>query len=111
MEKISFLFGVILAEKVFSLTDTLSRALQGKHMFAIEAKKYISITVGSLKNLRCESKFVEFWSETKAKAEELGVDKPVLPRKRKAPIRFDPAFSTTHVNDNPENLYRRFYLK
>ena len=101
MEKISFLFGVMLVEKVFSLTDTLSRALQGKHMFAIEAKKYIAITVGSLKNLRCESKFVEFWSETKAKAEELGVDKPVLPRKRKAPIRFDPVFSTTHVDDNP----------
>ena len=38
MEKFSFLFGVMLAEKVFSLTDTLSRALQVKHMFAIEAK-------------------------------------------------------------------------
>ena len=83
MEIFSFLFGVMLTEKVFSLTDTLSRALQGKHKFAIEAKKYITITVGSLKNLRCESTFVELWSETKAKAEELGADKPFCLKKEK----------------------------
>ena len=68
----------MIVEQVFSLTDTLSRALQGKHiMYAIKAKKYIAITVGSLKDLWCESKCIEFWSETKEKAEELDVDKPV----------------------------------
>lgn len=31
--KFSFLFGIVLAEKVFSMTDRLSKALQGRCMF------------------------------------------------------------------------------
>ena len=110
MEKFSFMFGVMLAEKVFSMTDRLSRALQAKHVFAIEAKKYIAITVDGLKDLRSDSQFDDFWSGVKEKAEELDVDEPVLPRRRKAPKRFDPA-STTHADNSPEDLYRRFYYE
>ena len=54
MAKYSFLFGVMLAEKVFSMTDKLSRALQAKRVFAIEAKKYIAVTVDGLKDLRSD---------------------------------------------------------
>ena len=111
MAKYSFLFGVMLAEKVFSMTDKLSRALQAKRVFAIEAKKYIAVTVYGLKDLRSDSKFDDFWSGVKEKAEELDVDEPVLPRRRKAPKHFDPASSTTHADNCPEDLYRRFYYE
>ena len=43
MEKFSFLFGVTLGEKLFSLTDRLSRALQAKRVFAVEAKKFVAV--------------------------------------------------------------------
>ena len=99
------LFGVMLAEKVFSMTDKLSRALQAKRVFAIEAKEYIAVTVDGLKDLRSDSKFDDLWSGVKEKAEELDVDEPVLPRRRKAPKRFDPASSTTHADNCPEDLY------
>ena len=95
MEKFSFLFGVTLAEKVFSLTDRLSRALQAKRLFAVEAKKYVAVTMASLKDLRNDSTFDEFWSGVKQNAEKLDVDEPILPRKRKAPTRFDSTSSTT----------------
>ena len=68
--------------------------------------------VGSLMDLRSNSKFDEFWSEVKGKAEELDVDKPVLPQKRRAPRRFDPtSSSTTHADKSHEDLYRRFYYE
>lgn len=94
MEKFSFLFGVTLAEKVFSLTDRLSRALHDKRVFAVVGKKY----VGSLKDLRIDTKFDDFWAGVKRNAEELDVNEPVMPRKRKAPRRFDPVSSTTHAD-------------
>lgn len=52
--KISFLFAVTPSEKIFSLTDRLSRALQAKHFFAVEAKKYVAVTMACLKELRNE---------------------------------------------------------
>ena len=110
MEKFSFLFGVTLAEKVFSLTDRLSRALQAKRVFAVEGKKYVALTVGSLKDLRSDTKFDDFWAGVKRNAEELDVNEPVMPRKRKAPRHFDPA-SSTHADNSPEDLYRRYYFE
>ena len=62
-------------------------------------------------DLRSNSKFDEFWSEVKGEAEELDVDEPVLPRKRRAPRRFDLTSSTTHADISPEDLYRRFYYE
>ena len=47
MERFSFLFGVTLAEKVLSLTDSLSKAIQAKCVFAFEAKKYVAVTVAT----------------------------------------------------------------
>ena len=69
----------MLAEKLFSMTDKLSRALQAKKVFAIEAKKYIAD--GLKKDFRSDSKFDDFWSGLKEKAEKLDVDEPVLPRR------------------------------
>ena len=39
------------------------------------------------------------------------MDEPVLPRKRRAPRRFDPTSSTTHTDNGPNDLYRRFYYE
>lgn len=111
MEKFSFLFGVTLGEKVFSLTDRLSRALQAKRVFAVEAKKYVAVMVASLKELRNDSNFDEFWSGVKQNADKLDVDEPVLPRKRKAPTCLDPTPSTAHADNTPEDLYRRLYYE
>lgn len=85
--------------------------MQAKRVFAVEAKKYIAVTVASLKELRNDSNFDEFWSGVKQNADKLDVDEPVLPRKRKAPTRLDPTSSTAHADNTPEDLYRRLYYE
>ena len=85
--------------------------MQAKHVFAVEAKKYVAVAMASLKDLRNDSNFDEFWSGVKQNAEKLDVDEPILPRKRKAPTRFDPTSSTTHADNTPEDLYRRLYYE
>ena len=41
MEKFSFLFGLVVGEKFFSITDTLSKALQKKTTCVTEAKMLV----------------------------------------------------------------------
>lgn len=111
METFQFLFGVTISEKVFSITDKLSKALQKKDLSAIAAKKYASITMHGLKELRDDTKFGEFWLQTTAKATELGIGEPTLPRKRKIPRRFDEASGSTYHDSTPEDMYKRYYFE
>ena len=111
MMKFSFLFGVVVAEKFFSVTDTLSEAVQKKSLCASEARKMAVVTVSSLRDLRSDACFERFWDEIKVKAVDLGVDEPVLPRTRRAPLRLDETTSHTYHDETVENLYRRHYME
>ncbi len=66
-EKFSFLFGIVIGEKLFSITDTLSKALQKKTMCAMEAKRLAAITLSSLKEQRSDDHFDKVWEELLAK--------------------------------------------
>ena len=59
MEKFHFLFGIIISENIFSVTDTLSEAFQKKDLSAIVAKKDATVVITTLKELRFDSKFSE----------------------------------------------------
>ena len=110
MEKFSFLFGVVIGEKLFSITDTLSKALQRKTMCAMEAKRLAAVTLASLKEQRSDSHFDKIWEELLAKVDEFDCEEPVLPRRR-APKRIDEASSTTHFDATPEDMYHRYYFE
>ena len=111
MEKFSFLFGIVIGEKLFSITDTLSKALQRKTMSAIEAKRLAAVTLSSLKEQRSDTHFDKVWEELLAKATEFDCEEPVLPRRRRAPKRIDEATSTTHFDATPEDMYHRYYFE
>ena len=57
MEKFSFLFGLVVGERFFSMTDTLSKAMQKKTMSAIEGKRLAAVTLSSLKDQRSDAHF------------------------------------------------------
>ena len=95
---------------MLSLTDYFSKAIQAKRVFAFEAKKYVAVTVAGLKDIRSDSEFKDIWQEVNRKAAELNIDEPTLPRRRKAPKRFDQANATTHADHTPEDFYRRQYF-
>lgn len=47
-----------------------------------------------------------------AKATELDIGEPALPRKRKLPRRFDEASGSTHNHySTPEDMYKRYYFE
>ena len=47
------------------------------------------MTVSTLRSLRNDASFDLFWQKITASAENLKIDHPALPRRRKAPRRFD----------------------
>ena len=108
---IHFFFGVAVAEKLFSITDTLSRAIQKISLCACEAKKMAEVTISSLKDHRSDTCFKHFYEDTKKKASDLGVDELTLPWSRRAPLCLDTTASNTHQYDNVEDSYRKNFLK
>ena len=81
MEKFSFLFGLVVGEKFFSITDTLSKALQKKTTCATEAKMLAAVILSSLKEQRSDVYFEKIWEELVSKVDEFHCEEPVLPRK------------------------------
>lgn len=76
-----FLFGV---EKVLSLVDNLSKALQHKSMSAAQGQMMAELTIKSLATMRTDTEFSNFWQHLIDKQNE-DVAEPSLPRKRKRP--------------------------
>ena len=65
-----------------------------------------AVTVSSLRDLRSDACFERFWDEIKVKTMDLGVDEPVLPLTRRAPLRLDETTSHTYHDETVEDLYR-----
>ena len=58
-------------------------------MSAAEGQAVTAMTVSTLKSVRNHASFDQFWQRITTSAEDLHVDKPALPRRRKAPRRLD----------------------
>ena len=51
-------FGLCLSLKIFELTDTLSKHLQGKDISVGEGKSSVRFTISVLESMHCEEKFI-----------------------------------------------------
>ena len=85
MRSFKFFFGVVLGELILHHSDNLSRTLQASHISAAEGQMIPAMTVKTLQSMRNEEDFKKFWSRTTARANELDVSDPILPRRRKVP--------------------------
>eukprot|EP00731_Ephydatia_muelleri_P000006 Em0001g6a len=79
----------MLGELLLRHSDNLSKTLQSRHMSAAEGQKVAAMTVKTLKSLRTDESFQAFWELVQKTANELEVECPSLPRKRRAPRRYD----------------------
>ena len=70
-------------------SDNLSRTLQGAHVSAAEGQQIAAMSVKMLQLLRSDENFECFWSKTVSGAHKCDVSDPVLPRRRKAPKRYE----------------------
>jgi hypothetical protein len=111
MEKFDFLFGVFLGEKVLRLADNLSCALQHKELSAAEGNSAALLTCDALSALRNTNEFDSFWHVVLDKASEVGVEEPVLPRRRKAPSQLEIGEGSPHHHSSVEDYYRPQYFE
>ena len=110
MMKFDYFFGVSLGLLILRHTDNLSRTMQTADMSAAEGQDVTAMTVSTLKSIRNDASFDLFWKKITALAEELDVDQPVLPHRRKAPRRLDDG-STPTFHVTVEDHYRVIYFE
>ena len=111
LEKLDFLFGMMLGERILRFTDNLSRTLQQKDLSAAEGNHAAHLTCETLIYLREDAEFANFWKEVMKKQSEFDVDEPTLPRKRRAPSRFEVGTGESHYPSSIEDHYRVHYFE
>lgn len=117
MKSFSFFFGLCLAQRLFSLTDNLSKTLQKENMSAVSGQRLAMLVKETVDGMRSEENFKLFYASVIKKALlKSNIALPTLPRKRK---RLDysillyidgyqqaaPAYHPT----TPEDHYREIY--
>ena len=107
----STLFGLQLGKKILKITDNLSRTLQHQAMSAAEGQAVAELTVRTLKGMRTEESFAMFFELVNRFREMSGTDSPVLPRKRRAPQRFEIGSGEGSHSETVEDHYRHQYYE
>ena len=82
MNTFDYLFGNMLGEMILKHPDNCSRALQHKSLSAAEGQQIAQMTVETLKSLRNDASFDQFWGKVDHKANLLDISEPQLPRRR-----------------------------
>ena len=62
MQIFDFFFGLSLGEKLFSHSDTLSKALQSTKMSAVSGQRLAQLTKSVLESIRNDDSFSAFYS-------------------------------------------------
>ena len=83
------LFGIMLGEKFFGMTNSLNSSLQGKNVMACDVKAASNIVCEKLVKMREDAEFDALWEHATTKAEELQLNDPILPRVWRPPRRVD----------------------
>ena len=93
MESLDFFFGTMLAELILKHSDNLSKTLHHSYLLA------------TLQSLRCESNFDFFWQKIDLALNEVDVNEPELPRRRRIPQRFEVGSGEPSFSETPKQFY------
>ena len=111
MATFDFYFGVYIGELILRHSDNLSRTLQKKDISAAEGQHVASLVKTTLQSMRSDDSFKLFWQVLRVKAQKLNIGEPTLPRKRKAPRRFEIGESQAEFPSSVEDHYRAIYYE
>ena len=89
----------MLGEKIIGNADILFRTLQDETISAAEGNKVLASTRATMQRMRTDRDMELFWQLVETEAGMHDVGHPALPRKRKAPARFETG-SITLVSRN-----------
>ena len=88
MESFDVFFGLELGRIVFSMSDNLSKVLQGSSISASEGQSLMKMTLVAFQAIRSEDSFSVFWKTIERKRQlckAVLIADPSLPRQRKVP--------------------------
>ena len=92
INKFKLLIGVHLSKVILKCTDNFSRTLQKHSMSAAEGHGIAELTVATLKKMRSDKAFTQFFDVVEISRKTLYVNPATLPQKRKAPVRDEIGF-------------------
>ena len=93
-------------------TDNLSRTLQDPKMSPAEGNAIAQDVIKTLSKDRDDGSYDLFWKSVLRRKEELEVDDPKLPRKRRLPAKFDDGNAETHhFPSTQKDHYRQIYFQ
>ena len=110
MKTFHYLFGLVLGQCLLRHADNLSKTLQSPTLTASEAQQIAELTCKTLLCIRDEESFELLWKSVILLQESNDINEAELPRKRKAPARFQ-AGSRGYHSHTPKDLYRPMYLE
>ena len=111
MESFISFFGISVGQLVLKHGDNLSKALQNESIYAAEGQRLGSLTVTTLTKVHDAEQYDLFWQLITKKADALDVSKPTLPRKRKAPQRYEVGTGESHFPEGVEEHYCQIYFE
>ena len=111
MNQFSFLFALMLAERILQHTDNLSKTLQNPQLIAIEGQRIAQLTRSTLLLMRTDENYELFWARILKLQEEFVVDEPTMPRKRRIPARYEDGAAPSEFPSCPKAHYRQIYYQ
>ena len=85
--------------------------MQSDSLYAAAGQKIAAMTIATLKKVRNDESFDLFWQKIEKAHRSLGVGEPILPRKRKAPKRYDDGIAQPEIFDDPKPFFRQQFYK
>ena len=110
MMKFDFLSGVFLGSLILRHSDNLSKTLQHKALPASEGQRIAKLTQSVLQKIRSDEQLAAFYQLVVQEQARFGVADPCLPRKRRAPQRFEVALSYGELHVTPEGHTARYTM-
>ena len=112
MTTFQFYFGCSMGELVLRQTDNLSRTLQNAMISAAQGQQLAEDVCITISRDRNDASFNLFWQRIlQRKSNMEGIGDPELPRKRKAPARFEVGSGPHHFPSTAKEHFRQVYYE
>lgn len=112
MKTFHYFFGLHISQRLFAHTDNLSKSLQAKRISATTGQKLASLTLSTLESIRNDESFNSFYDVILIKAKEhQSLSEPKLPRKRRAPTRYELGSGEPQYPSTPRDYYRAIFFE
>lgn len=95
------------------MADNLSKSLQSSTTSATEGQSVMNMTVVTLQSIRSEESFHLIWQRIEQKRQRLEceISEPIMPRKRRAPTRYEVGTTIPTEGRSVEEYYRHIYYE